>query len=77
VTAKRPRTVIQQILEHGFVTTEELKKLGGEFMLKCFGGLQVTETQEETQYSQNCTVQKSVIYVLPFLVSTQAVFMSL
>ena len=26
--AKRPRTVIQQILEHGFVTTEELKKLG-------------------------------------------------
>lgn len=30
VTAKRPKTVIQQILEHGFVTTEELKALGYE-----------------------------------------------
>ena len=30
ITAKRPRTVIQQILEHGFVTTEELKALGYE-----------------------------------------------
>ena len=30
VTAKRPRTVIQHILEHGSVTTEELKRLGYE-----------------------------------------------
>ncbi len=30
VTAKRPKTVIQHILEHGFVTTEELKNLGYE-----------------------------------------------
>ena len=30
VTAKRPKTVIQHILEKGFVTTEELKKLGYE-----------------------------------------------
>lgn len=30
VTAKRPKTVIQHILEHGFVTTEELKSLGYE-----------------------------------------------
>ena len=30
VTAKRPRTVIQHILQHGFVTTEELKNLGYE-----------------------------------------------
>ena len=30
VTAKRPKTVIQYILEHGFVTTEELKNLGYE-----------------------------------------------
>ncbi len=30
VTAKRPRTVIQHILEHGSVTTEELKQLGYE-----------------------------------------------
>ena len=30
VTAKRPKTVIQHILKHGFVTTEELKSLGYE-----------------------------------------------
>lgn len=30
ITAKRPRTVIQHILEKGFVTTEELKRLGYE-----------------------------------------------
>ena len=30
VTAKRPRTVIQQILKNGYVTTEELQKLGYE-----------------------------------------------
>lgn len=30
VTAKRPKNVIQYILEHGFVTTEELKNLGYE-----------------------------------------------
>ena len=30
VTAKRPKTVIQQILKNGFVTTEELKQLGYE-----------------------------------------------
>ncbi|MBQ7462334.1 MAG: HNH endonuclease [Bacteroidaceae bacterium] len=30
VTSKRPKTVIQHILKHGFVTTEELKKLGYE-----------------------------------------------
>ena len=30
VTAKRPRTVIQHILAHGYVTTEELKNLGYE-----------------------------------------------
>jgi len=30
VTAKRPRTVIQQILQNGYVTTEELKALGYE-----------------------------------------------
>ena len=29
VTAKRPRTVIQHILEHGFVTSEELKDIYG------------------------------------------------
>lgn len=29
VTAKRPKTVIQHILEHGFVTTEELEQLYG------------------------------------------------
>ena len=30
VTQKRPRTVIQHILEHGYVTTEDLKNLGYE-----------------------------------------------
>lgn len=30
VTAKRPKTVIQQILKKGYVTTEELKNLGYE-----------------------------------------------
>ena len=25
VTAKRPRTVIQHILEHGYITSQELK----------------------------------------------------
>lgn len=30
VTAKRPKTVIQHILKHGFVTTAELKALGYE-----------------------------------------------
>ena len=30
VTAKRPKTVIQEILKHGFVTTEQLKALGYE-----------------------------------------------
>lgn len=30
VTAKRPKTVIQHIIEHGAVTTEELKSLGYE-----------------------------------------------
>ena len=30
VTAKRPRTVIQYILEHGSVSTEELKSMGYE-----------------------------------------------
>ncbi|MBQ1437871.1 MAG: hypothetical protein IIZ07_08070 [Ruminococcus sp.] len=29
VTAKRPRTVIQHILEHGFITSEELKNIYG------------------------------------------------
>ncbi len=29
ITAKRPRTVIDHILEHGFVTTEELKEIYG------------------------------------------------
>jgi len=29
VTAKRPRTVIEHILEHGFITTEELKEKYG------------------------------------------------
>lgn len=29
VTAKRPRTVIQHILEHGFITSEELKNTYG------------------------------------------------
>lgn len=29
VTSKRPKTVIQHILKHGFVTTEELEKLYG------------------------------------------------
>ena len=29
VTAKRPKTVIQHILEHGFMTTEELEQLYG------------------------------------------------
>ena len=27
VTAKRPKTIIQHILEHGFVTTEELEQM--------------------------------------------------
>ena len=30
ITAKRPKTVIQHILQHGFVTTEELKQIGYE-----------------------------------------------
>ena len=30
VTAKRPKTVIQYILKHGFITTEDLKNLGYE-----------------------------------------------
>lgn len=30
ITAKRPKTVIQHILKHGFVTTEELKNMGYE-----------------------------------------------
>lgn len=29
VTAKRPRTVIKHILQHGFITTEELKEIYG------------------------------------------------
>ena len=29
VTAKRPKTVIDHILEHGFITTEELSELYG------------------------------------------------
>ena len=29
VTAKRPRTVIQHILKHGFITSQELKDLYG------------------------------------------------
>lgn len=29
VNAKRPRTVIQHILEHGFITSQELKELYG------------------------------------------------
>lgn len=29
VTAKRPKTVIDHILEHGFITTEELKERYG------------------------------------------------
>lgn len=29
ITAKRPKTVIEHILKHGFVTTEELKNLYG------------------------------------------------
>ena len=30
VTKKRPKTVIDHILKHGFVTTEELKQMGYE-----------------------------------------------
>lgn len=29
ITAKRPKTVIQHIMEHGYVTTEELENLYG------------------------------------------------
>lgn len=29
VTAKRPKTVIQHMLKHGFITSEELKELYG------------------------------------------------
>lgn len=29
ITAKRPKTVIDHILEHGFITTEELKETYG------------------------------------------------
>ena len=29
VTAKRPRTVIQHILQHGYITSQELKELYG------------------------------------------------
>lgn len=29
VTAKRPRTVIKHILEHGYITTEELREKYG------------------------------------------------
>ena len=29
ITAKRPKTVIDHILEHGFVTTEDLSQLYG------------------------------------------------
>ena len=29
VTAKRPRTVIEHILEHGYITTEELRSIYG------------------------------------------------
>ena len=29
VTAKRPRTVIQHILQHGYITSQELKDLYG------------------------------------------------
>ena len=39
VTAKRPRTVIQHILEHGFITSEELKDTYGykniKDLIKC------------------------------------------
>ncbi len=36
VTAKRPRTVIQHILEHGFITSEELKDTYGNLYKPCF-----------------------------------------
>ena len=29
ITAKRPKTVIQHILKHGFITSQELKDLYG------------------------------------------------
>ena len=42
----------EQIARHAFQTCRVFR-LGEEFIKKCFGLLQVTETQEETQYSQN------------------------
>ena len=41
VTSKRPRTVIHYILENGFATTEDIKKLGHEHAPRAardFGG---------------------------------------
>ena len=33
ITAKRPKTVIDHILKHGYVTTEELKKRKGTSLI--------------------------------------------
>ena len=62
VTAKRPRTVIEQILEHGFVTTEQLQALGYDHAPRAARDVRELGIPLETFYVKNNEGQRIAAY---------------
>ena len=62
VTAKRPKTVIQHILAHGFVTTEELKALGYEHAPRAARDVRELGIPLETFYVKSRTGRRIAAY---------------
>ena len=62
VTAKRPKTVIQHILEHGHVTTEELKSLGYEHAPRAARDVREQGIPLETFFVKDSTGRRIAAY---------------
>ena len=62
VTAKRPKTVVQHILAHGFVTTEELKALGYEHAPRAARDVRELGIPLETFYVKSRTGRRIAAY---------------
>lgn len=62
ITAKRPKTVIQQILENGYVTTEELKKLGYEHAPRAARDVRELGIPLETFYMKDSNGRRIAAY---------------
>lgn len=62
VTAKRPKTVIEQILEHGFVTTEQLQELGYDHAPRAARDVRELGIPLETYFVKNDKGQRIAAY---------------